>query len=264
MHLPPEADVHRHQNLLHRAVSVDLERAGIPRPVDELFPRVFNGGETLDDLLVGRSLKRSPPPGVDQRLHRRAVQRIEAEDFSTLGPVHVERGRVQDEEIFEHHAQPGIPLVVRAGLVEEIDALLVVLLRVGIFDRPLELGQLILARLDQESEQVVSIREATELEHGDRFTVAHRGHEVGGKRVIELPAFHLNRSYGPHGFARAEELRSRLPGEQVAQTHRRPGNHPRFKWRVDRAGGIDVRTHVSPDARSRWMIFRSLRSLQST
>ncbi len=125
-----------------------------------------------------------------------------------------ERGGVDDEQIFEDHAQPGVPVVGAVGAFQKFfDAGDVG--GVGVAagfgaNRPVHPLDLVFSRLDDEAQQVVGVGERAEVGEGDGLIPSRaRGKVVAGGE-IPLAARDVAWGAGVDGVGGAEPVVGRL------------------------------------------------------
>src|SRR6266550_87980 len=95
--LPPQPDVHRHQDLFDRTEPVELMRPRIARPVDHFIGRKQPPGPPMNNLFIGRRWWARPAPSnIDQELDRVAGDGIEP-DYLPIALLADLKGRSIDD-----------------------------------------------------------------------------------------------------------------------------------------------------------------------
>ena len=200
-HLALERDVRGHHDLLDRAESVNAIGAGIPRRVDDVARGVIDSGIAFQDLLIGDGMDqraivlkrlRRAAPVVDDALDRRAVERMQRDQFAAARALAPKRRRVDDEQVFEQHAQPDREAMLAIGPLEKPRELVYALsprpaCAAARAQRPRHALDLILARLDDEPQQIIGLGERAKILEADRLIGAGARDDVVARRKIHLP-----------------------------------------------------------------------------
>ena len=218
-----DADVHRDDDLLDRAVAIDHVVPHVAGRVDQVVHREVGGGQALQDLLVGRGRRLGRAATlIQQPLDRGAVDGLEGQDLAALGALHVDGRGIQDEEVLEEAPGPGVEVVVAIREGEEILQLLDLGLGDGLallgLDRPLHLRDLVLPGLDYQPEDVQAVGQVAQLVEGHTLAVTLSlggDGDVGVDRVVHPAAGRLRRGHRDQGFAGAEPVGG-LPGQGEA------------------------------------------------
>jgi hypothetical protein len=201
--LPAQGDVHRRHDLLDGAHAVDAIDAKIARPIGQVAYRIIDGRITFQNLLIGSGVDkrvavevglRHAAPGIDHRFDRGPVKRQERLQPAAPIAAHIERRRVGHENLFEEHAQPiGKAMdAVRPGekVFHRRDTR-----RVRSGTRPtiprgdvpgLTRG-LILSRLDDKTQKIVTIGERAQRRKGNRLEGTRECRKIIAGRIIPLP-----------------------------------------------------------------------------
>ena len=118
-----------------------------------------------------RERARRAAPGVEHRLDGRAVERMQREQGAGAVALAPQRRRVDDEQVFEDHPQPGAPVMRAVRAVRRIfrpsrSA------RVGVApgfgaDGPVHPLDLVLARLDDEAQQIIGVGQRAQIGEGE-------------------------------------------------------------------------------------------------
>jgi len=144
-------------------------------------------------------------------------------ELTRAGALTIERRRVDDEHVFKERAQPGFPARDAVGLVQEffacrdarrhvgIDRGALVLafaleFRIARPDAPTLALHLVLARLDDEPKEIVSVGKAAQLGKADRLIGARADDEIVADRKIETPAGDIRRRDRAQRIERAEPV----------------------------------------------------------
>ena len=184
-HLALERDVRGHHDLLDRAESIDATGARIPRRVDDVARGVIDRRIAFQNLLIGdgmderaivvKGLRRAAPV-VDHPLDRRAVERMQRDERTIAGALAPKRRRVDDEQVFEQHAQPDREAMLAVGPLEKPRELVYARRArashaAARAQAPRHALDLILARLDHEPQQIIGFGERAQ---DPRNRSAHR------------------------------------------------------------------------------------------
>ncbi len=190
--LPPQRDIYRHDDLLDRAEPVCLVWAGIPRQVDELVRCEEPPRAPLNDLLVSRCRRLWPAAGiVEQYLDRRAVDDVEPYEFAATIAANFKRRGIEHEHIFQDLAKPCREGSFTVGRLPEpgqqVDPRRCVrgdAFSIARFYRPIELFDLVLARLDRQPGNIVAVGQRPQFVEPDGLVGARGVDRVVADRKI--------------------------------------------------------------------------------
>ena len=210
VHLAAQRDVHRRDDLLHRAVAVDAVHAPVAHTVDQLVAGEVSRHHALEHLLIGRAFNGCAAILTDHALDGRAVHQVQGVQLAATGLARVDGGRVDHQHVFQQGTHPGVPIVVTVGLEQELVDL--VAAGVGLFlgvtglDVPLHPADLILAGLDDEAHQIIGLGQHAQLGEAHRLQGAGRQVLVVAGLVVQGAACHVIRCHGRHGVTRAKPV----------------------------------------------------------
>ena len=170
--------------------------------------------------IVLKRLRRAAPV-VDDPLDRRAVERMQRDERTIARALAPKRRRVDDEQVFEQHAQPDREAMLSIGPLEKPRELVYARgARAGRAaartQRPRHALDLILARLDDQPQQIIGLGERAKIFEADRLIGARAGDDVVARRKIHLP---------PGDFGRRDRAERRKRPEPAGRTGRAGRRH---------------------------------------
>ena len=149
-------------------------RADVARQIEQLVRGEISRRHAVQHLLIGR-VRRLGRAAVlaDQRRDRRAVDHIETVERPAAREARIDRRGVDDEQVFQQHAQPGGEVVAAVRTGEERERARYPRGGVGRAsgiaraNGVAEPGDLILAGFDHGAQQRQCVSERAQLEEGD-------------------------------------------------------------------------------------------------
>ncbi len=167
----------------------------VARQIKEVFRSQQSPGTSVNDLLVSRRRGlRSSAGVVDQHFDCGAVDDVETDYLAGTVAAQLEGWSIQDQQIFEEFAQPAGKGLLAVGFSPKFGQLGDPLGRrrrgplfVARSDRPVQLFDLILARLDRQSSDIVVFGKRTQFMKPDRFVRPRRVDRVEADREIPKP-----------------------------------------------------------------------------